>query len=104
MEKDFFVSPFIASTGRTRSTSATSPTRSSSPSTSARTDDPLLSTSLVLRRRELTDRSLARMLLRYPLVTRKTIGLIHLHALRLWLRGAPFFRHGDVLRAREATR
>ena len=44
------------------------------------------------------------MLLRYPLVTRKTIGLIHLHALRLWLRGAPFFRHGDILRAREVTR
>ena len=29
-----------------------------------------------------------RMLVRHPLVTHKTIGLIHWHALRLWLRGA----------------
>ena len=34
----------------------------------------MLSTSLVLRRRALTDRSLLRMLVRYPLVTYKTIG------------------------------
>ena len=44
------------------------------------------------------------MLLRHPLVSHKTIGLIHYHALRLWLRGAPFFRHGAVMRAREAAR
>ena len=37
-------------------------------------------------------------------MTHKTIGLIHWHALRLWLRGAPFFRHGDVLRARRGAR
>jgi hypothetical protein len=54
----------------------------------------MLSTSLVLSRRVLSDRSLLRLLLRHPLVTHKTIGLIHLHALRLWLKGAPFFRHG----------
>ena len=54
----------------------------------------------MLRRRELTDRALARLLVRYPLVTRKTIGLIHLHALRLWLRGAPFFRHGGIATGR----
>ena len=44
------------------------------------------------------------MLLRHPFVTQKTIGMIHCHALRLWLRGAPFFRHGEVMRAREAAR
>ncbi len=55
---------------------------------------PLLSTSLVLRRVPLTDRSLLRMLVRHPLLTQRTIGLIHWHAVRLWLRGAPFFRHG----------
>jgi len=37
-------------------------------------------------------------------VTHKTIGLIHWHALRLWLRGAPFFRHGAWSHAREAAR
>ena len=30
-----------------------------------------------------------RMLVRHPLVTHRTIGLIHWHALRLWRRGAP---------------
>jgi DUF1365 family protein len=34
------------------------------------------------------------MLLRHPLIGLRTIGLIHWHALRLRLRGAPFFRHG----------
>ena len=34
------------------------------------------------------------MLLRHPLIGHRTIALIHWHALRLWLRGAPFLRHG----------
>ena len=59
-----------------------------------RQDDlPLLATSLVLERRRLTDRAIARVLLRYPLVTVKTILAIHWHALRLWRRGIPFQRH-----------
>ena len=37
-----------------------------------------------------------RLLLRHPLVTHTTIGLIHWHALRLWLRGARFHRHGEA--------
>jgi hypothetical protein len=37
-------------------------------------------------------------------VTQKTMGLILYHALRLGRRGAPFFRHGEVMRAREAAR
>jgi DUF1365 family protein len=58
----------------------------------------LLYTSLTLRRRPLTDRTLLRMLLRHPLVTHKTIGLIHWHALRLWRKGATFHRHGALTR------
>ena len=58
----------------------------------------MLTTSLVLRRRPLTDRTLLTMLVRHPLVTQKTIGLIHWHALRLWLRGARFHRHGAAAR------
>lgn len=53
-----------------------------------------LSTSLVLERRALTDRALLRLLLRHPLMTQRTMGLIHWHAIRLWLRGARFYRHG----------
>ncbi|HUG46947.1 MAG TPA: DUF1365 domain-containing protein [Candidatus Limnocylindria bacterium] len=60
---------------------------------------PLLHTSLALRRLPLSDRNLARLLLRHPLVTLKTIAAIHWHAFRLWRRGARFHRHGASARA-----
>jgi DUF1365 family protein len=53
----------------------------------------MLATSLVLERRPLTDRALLSLLIRRPLVPQRTIAWIHVHALRLWLRGAPFRRH-----------
>ena len=31
-------------------------------------------------------------------MTQRTMGLIHWHALRLWLRGARFYRHGEAAR------
>jgi len=43
------------------------------------------------RRRELTDRNLAALLLRYPLLTARVIAAIHWQALRLYLKGAPFY-------------
>ena len=46
--------------------------------------------SLVLRRVELSDASIRRVLLRYPLMTAKVIGAIHWEALKLWWKGAPF--------------
>jgi DUF1365 family protein len=42
------------------------------------------------RRRALTNRSLARLLLRYPLQPLQVIVLIHFEALRLWLKRVPF--------------
>ncbi len=102
MAKDFFVSPFISPDGH-YAVHVRETRQGLRVAINLRQDGaPMLSTSLVLRRRPLTDRSLLRLLLRHPLVTHKTIGLIHWHALRLWLRGAPFFRHGAWARAREA--
>jgi DUF1365 family protein len=42
------------------------------------------------RRRELTNRSLARLLLRYPLQPLQVTALIHFEALRLWRKRVPF--------------
>ena len=44
------------------------------------------------RRRELTNRSLAALLLRYPLQPLQVIALIHFEAVRLWLKRVPFHR------------
>ena len=60
--------------------------------------EPLLATSVTLSRLRMTDRALARLLVRHPFVTHKTIGLIHLHALRLWRRGVRFHHHGEATR------
>ena len=47
---------------------------------------------LAARRVELTPRTLRAALVRYPLMPAKVISLIHLQALRLWLKRVPFFR------------
>ena len=48
---------------------------------------------LGLKRRELSARSRARMLIRYPLITLQLITAIYWQAIRLYLAGAPFFPH-----------
>jgi len=100
MDKDFYVSPFIEMAGRYTVRIRDEATGVRIAIDERHDGELVLATSLVLRRRPLTDRGLLRMLLRYPLVTHKTIGLIHWHALRLWLRGVRFIRHGDARRAR----
>jgi DUF1365 family protein len=52
------------------------------------------------RRRPLTDRALLAAAVRYPLMTAQVIGLIHLEALKLRLRGVPLFRPGPDHRPR----
>jgi len=98
MDKDFYVSPFIDMVGQ-----YTVRVRDDRASLRIAIDESqageaVLHTSLVLRRLRLTDRTVARMLVRYPFVTQKTIGAIHVHAWRLWRRGAHFYRHGEATR------
>lgn len=48
---------------------------------------------LSLARRVLDSRQLARALALYPLMTARVIGAIYWQALRLWLKGIPYFSH-----------
>ena len=98
MDKDFYVSPFIEMTGRYTVRVRDEPRRLRITINEDPGDGLLLHTSLDLDRRRLTDRMVLRMLIRHPFVTHRTIGLIHWHALRLWLRGARFHRHGEATR------
>jgi hypothetical protein len=102
MGKDFFVSPFISLDGRYAVHVRDEDAGVRIAIALRQGERPMLSTSLVLQRRPMTDRALLRLLLRYPLQTQRRIALSHWHAFRLWLRGAPFFRHGAVARERAA--
>ena len=101
MTKSFYVSPFLEMDGRYAVDVRDDDDRLTIAINERQGDRPVLTTSLVLRRRPLTDRTLLAMLVRHPLMTHRTIGLIHWHALRLWLRGATFHRHGAAARASE---
>jgi hypothetical protein len=96
MDKAFYVSPFIDMEAR-----YTVQVRDDAAGLRIAIEEreagqPLLVTSLVLERVPLTDAALGRLLLRHPLVTHKTIGMIHWHALRLWLRGIRFRGHHPI--------
>jgi DUF1365 family protein len=98
MDKEFYVSPFIEIAGHYTVRVRDEVTRLRITINEDPGDGLLLHTSLDLVRRRLTDRMVLRMLVRHPFVTHKTIGMIHWHALRLWLRGAPFHRHSEATR------
>jgi len=98
MAKDFYVSPFLDISGGYTVTVRDESGRLRITINHEGPEGLRLHASLDLVRRPLTDRNLLRMLLRYPLVTHRTILLIHWHALRLWLRGVAFRRHREVAR------
>jgi len=104
MDKDFYVSPFIDMEGQYTVHVLDEPSRLHLAINERQGDAPVLATSLVLVRRPLTDRMLVRMLVRYPLMTQRTMALIHIHALRLWRKGVRFQRHGQAVGAFEASR
>ena len=114
MDKAFYVSPFIAAAGGTRSASGMRHRACGSRSTSRRRGRSSSTRASTWPADRLTDRTVARMLVRYPLGPHRTIGMIHWHALQLWRRGLrilpspgrrPMSRRRTTLRAaRSATR
>jgi uncharacterized protein len=96
MDKAFYVSPFIDMEARYTVQVRDGEAGLRIAIEERQAGEPLLITSLVLERIPLTDATLGWLLLRHPLVTHKTIGMIHWHALRLWLRGIRFRRHHPV--------
>lgn len=104
MDKEFYVSPFLEMAGRYRVRVRDEEDRLRITINHEQEGEVVLHASLDLVRRPLTDATLLRMLLRHPLVTLKTIALIHVHALRLWRRGVPFHRHRDATDAPHAAR
>jgi DUF1365 family protein len=57
--------------------------------------DRIFDATLALRRRPINARSLAGVLLRFPLMTARVTAGIYYQALRLWLKGTPYFPHPD---------
>lgn len=100
MDKDLYVSPFIDMDARYTVRVQDDPDRLriAITETAGEDDAPLLTATVLVRRARLTDRMLARLLLRIPLSTQKTILAIHLHAWRLWRRGLRFYRHSETAR------
>jgi len=94
MDKALYVSPFISNDGRYQVAVRDDADGLRIGITLRQGGRPVIATSLVLRRRPLTNMGLLWMLLRYPFIGHRTIGLIHWHALRLWRRGLPVHPHG----------
>jgi DUF1365 family protein len=93
-DKELFVSPFIDLAAVYRFTANAPGDRLGIAVSEHVAQGRVLTASLTGRRLALTGANLARVLLRYPLVTVKTIGGIHWEALKLWLKGAPYRRRG----------
>ncbi len=62
----------------------------------------VFSASIRMRRTEITRASLARVLFAYPFMTLKVIGGIYWQALRLWIKGCPFYAHPEKNKTVEA--
>ena len=93
-DKELFVSPFIDMSARYDFRTRIPDDRIAVLVRELAAGGQVLVATLTGRRRELTGRRLAWMLLRYPFVTlRVTLG-IHVQALRLWIKGAPYRHRG----------
>ncbi len=87
-KKVFHVSPFFTLDGTYRFRFDVTPEHVDARIDLYRAGKPHFVSRLSLDRRPLTDRAIARALLRYPFATAKIVGAIHWEALRLWWKGA----------------
>ncbi len=94
VDKDFYVSPFIDMEARYEFRVREDP--------SGRLDiridefhgsEMFFQAQLELQPRTLTNANVGRMLVRYPFITLRTIGLIHWHGLKVWLSGERYRPH-----------
>jgi DUF1365 family protein len=58
-----------------------------------RAQDRVFDATLTLDRKEISSTSLARSLVRYPMMTASVVSSIYWQALRLWMKRTPFFSH-----------
>ena len=91
-DKEFYVSPFLTVDGRYRMTFVPPGDRLAVQMSLEQAGDRVFAASLTGSRLPLTNRSLGRMLIRYPLMTAKVTTLIHLQGLRLHRRGVAHVR------------
>jgi uncharacterized protein len=92
-EKAFYVSPFLTVDGRYRMTFAPPGERLAIQMGLEQDGERIFAASLTGTRLPLTNRSLRRMLVRYPFMTAKVTALIHLQGLRLHRRGVAHVPH-----------
>jgi uncharacterized protein len=92
-EKQFYVSPFLTVDGRYRMSFAPPGDRLAIQMGLEQDGERIFAASLTGTRLPLTNRTLGRMLIRYPLMTAKVTALIHLQGLRLHRRGLAHVPH-----------
>lgn len=63
--------------------------------TNRQSDNKIFDATLIMQRKPISHRQLARNLIRYPFMTGKVIIAIYYQALRLWLKQTPFYTHPD---------
>jgi DUF1365 family protein len=102
--KEFHVSPFWDK-DHTYKWSLTRPTESLSVHMeNHRQGRKVFDATMKMHREEISGAALTRVLLRFPFMTLKVIGAIHLQALRLKLKGAVFHPHPEKVEDRAETR
>ena len=102
--KDFYVSPFLSHNCRYNFRIRPPGTDVAVTILEEEAGAPILNASFAGERRPLHDGMLARLLLRYPLMTLKVVAAIHFEAVRLMLKGVRRHPHAPAKPAGESSR